>query len=290
MVTLALSSPAIASATGMDASSSTTTPCLDDSGNPCVPLACDGALCDTTNGASCGVVSGAHSGGSLSIIMMLGAAAALIAIRGRRRRALAASCITTIIASTSARAEPKPVDVVIHDAQPASRLVTLEWNPLPLAAIGKLTFIGVIMPAEHHGIVVSPYYAEATTAPIYIFDDAGHATQLPRQRFRGFGGELGYRYYFGQAGPRGFFLGPSATIGGFTATTANGTDTHYLRFGGAADVGFQALLGDQVSITFGGGVEISGTDKDIPKQQFPASFYANFAVIPRLLLAVGWAF
>jgi len=188
-----------------------------------------------------------------------------------------------------ARAEP-PVDVVVHDAPRARRIVSVEWNPLALLTIGKLSGNVVITPVDHHAMVLSPFYAWATTAPISVYDAAGNQTQLPEQKFSGFGGELGYRYYFDPRGPRGFFLGPSFILGSFTATAMNGDRTPYLGFGLAADAGYQMLVADRVALTLGGGVQGLWTSSSIPEQQFPARIYANRGVLPRLLFSIGCAF
>ncbi len=58
--------------------------CVDYAGNPCPPVACDGALCDTTNGAGCSVAAG--SGSSTLPVFVIGAVALAI-VRNRRRRA-----------------------------------------------------------------------------------------------------------------------------------------------------------------------------------------------------------
>jgi hypothetical protein len=59
----------------------------DDAGTEAVPLACDGALCDTSNGAECSVRGGAVGAGPFNAecVAMLPLIAALcIARRGRR--------------------------------------------------------------------------------------------------------------------------------------------------------------------------------------------------------------
>ena len=89
---------------------------------------------------------------------------------------------------------------------------------------------------------------------------------------------------------RGFFAGPSFIIGSFTATAQNGSETPYLMFGGALDVGYAILVADRVSISLGAGAQYTAPDKSIPNQQFPASVYANSGLRPRLLLALGCAF
>jgi len=57
--------------------------CVDSAGNPCPPLACDGALCDTTNGSGCSVAPGS---GSSTLPLFVISALALAIVRSRRRR------------------------------------------------------------------------------------------------------------------------------------------------------------------------------------------------------------
>ncbi|HLZ09840.1 MAG TPA: hypothetical protein VKT80_14715, partial [Chloroflexota bacterium] len=193
-------------------------------------------------------------------------------------------------ATVSAVADPPPpADVVIRDPPPLRRVLTLEWNPLPLVTLGKVSGNIVLAPIDHHAIVVSPFYASTTTEPIFVYDDAGNATQLPEQRFRGYGAEVGYRYYGGLGGPRGFFVGPSLMFGSFTATAANASETHFSDFGFAGDIGYEALIADGFAISLGGGLQYLTTSTTIPDQQFPAKVYANRAVRPRLLLSFGLA-
>jgi hypothetical protein len=201
--------------------------------------------------------------------------------------AIFAAAITTASVAV-AEAEP-PVDVVIHQAPPPRRIFTMAFSPLPLV-LGKLSFEVVVVPIEHHGLVLTPFHVSTTTAPIYVFDDRGQPTRLPQQNFAGFGGELGYRYYFGERGPRGVFVGPSVILGRFTATAENGSQTEYLHYGFAADVGHQMLIVDRVSLSLGAGLQVMKTDKPIPPQQFPAKLFANSGLLPRLLISLGLAF
>jgi MYXO-CTERM domain-containing protein len=57
--------------------------CVDYAGNPCPPLACDGALCDTTNGSGCSVAAGS---GNSTLPLFVISALALANVRRRRRR------------------------------------------------------------------------------------------------------------------------------------------------------------------------------------------------------------
>ena len=254
-----------------------------------IPLGCDGALCDTSNGATCDVSAVGHGASSAWII----AAAMGAFMIARRRRALAgALTVAASLAPNVASAEPPgPVDVAIHDAPPPRRYVVVAWNPVPAFTIGKASFDVVITPISHHALVLAPFYATTTTEPIVVQDASGSPIErLPKQTFQGFGGEIGYRYYSGDRGPRGFFAGPSFLIGIFDAIAQDQSKTSYMYFGGALDVGFSTLVADRVAISFGAGAQYTATDKAIPNQQFPANIYANNGLRPRLLFALGVAF
>jgi hypothetical protein len=181
------------------------------------------------------------------------------------------------------------VDVALHEAPPPRRLLAVEWNPLPLV-IGKLSANVVVAPVDHHALVLSPFCVSTTTAAIYVFDDQGNSTQLPRQTFSGFGGELGYRYYTGVGGPRGFFGGPSIILASMTAKAQNGSTTGYLDYGFALDVGYEMLVTDALALSLGAGVQYTTPNATIPSQQFPADVYANGKLMPRALASIGWAF
>jgi hypothetical protein len=79
-------------------------------------------------------------------------------------------------------------------------------------------------------------------------------------------------------------------LGSFTAKAADQSETSFLDYGLALDVGYEALVADRVVIAFGAGVQGLLTSKAIPNQQFPANVYANGAVRPRALASIGWAF
>jgi len=204
-----------------------------------------------------------------------------------------------------ASAQSQPVDVAIPEPAPARRLLVIEWNPLPFLAmhtgvrpdpnrpkqggIGKLSANVILAPLEHHTIIVSPFYVLTRTAPITIFDDNANPTELPIQTFEGFGTELGYRYYTGSGGLRGFFVGPSLIVGSFTATAENGTETPYINYGVAVDIGYQALVVDRVSLSLGAGIQYTTTSKWIPDQMLWAKVFANTSFFPRWLISLGWA-
>ena len=198
-----------------------------------------------------------------------------------------------------------PVSVALSELPPPRRYVAIEWNPLPLlvmhtgtkpdpggptqGGLGKLSVNIVLAPLEHHSLILSPFYALTRTTPVTVYDDHLNSTELPVQTFRGYGTELGYRYYSGQGGLRGFFIGPSLIIASFTATAQNGSKTPYLDYGLAADIGYEALVVDRVSLSLGLGVQYTTTNKSIPEQMLWAKVFANTAVLPRVLISVGYA-
>ncbi len=195
------------------------------------------------------------------------------------------------LSPSAAFAEQEPaVDVKLQEAPRPRRFLAVELNPVAALVIGKLSANVILVPLDHHALIVSPFYGFSNTADIWVIDDNGNQTRLAQQKFRGFGAEIGYRYYSQEGGPRGFFIGPSAIVSSFTATAGDGTQTSYLDLGVAADVGYQMLVADNVSISLGAGAEYVFTTKTLPNQQFPARIYANNGVLPRALLSIGWAF
>ena len=199
-----------------------------------------------------------------------------------------------------------PVDVTMPAETPERRYVAIEWNPLPFltmrtgdrpsdpgrptqGGLGKLSANVVVAPLEHHAVVVSPYYVLTRTTPINIWDSNLNPTALPIQTFRGYGTELGYRYYMGRGGLRGAFFGPSLIISAFTVTAENGDKKSYLDYGVAGDFGYQALVLDRLSLSIGAGLQYTTTSKSIPEQMLWAKVFANTALLPRALISVGYA-
>lgn len=181
------------------------------------------------------------------------------------------------------------VDVALHESPPTRRILALELNPLSGLALHRWGANIILAPFEHHALILNPFHASARTYPINLFDDAGDPLQLPVQTFSGWGAELGYRYYSGRGGLRGLFLGPSLIADWMTAHAQNGSQTSYVYYGVAADVGYQVLINDRVSLSLGAGLQYARPDKDIPKQGLMAKYYANATVLPRWLVSIGWA-
>jgi hypothetical protein len=181
------------------------------------------------------------------------------------------------------------VDVALPAPAPPRRFLSLEFNPLAAATVDRWGANIIFAPFEHHALILNPFHAYARTYNINLFDDNGNALQLPAQTFQGWGAELGYRYYTGRGGLRGLFLGPSLIADWMTARAQNGSQTSYVYYGIAADVGYQVLINDRVSLALGAGLQYAQPNKDIPKQGLTAKYYANATVLPRLLVSIGWA-
>jgi hypothetical protein len=209
--------------------------------------------------------------------------------------------VATTVRSAAADDSTPAVDVRVKETPSPHRALTIEWNPLALF-IDRLSVNVVIVPGDHHGLILSPFYTWANTAeystglnadgtPLVDAHGAPYVLNVPKQTFNGFGGEVGYRYYVDKGGPRGFFAGPSLILAAITATAYDGKQTSFTDLGAAADLGFQALIADTVAVTVGGGLQYTFfTSQSIPPQQLPASIVANQHLYPRLLLSFGYAF
>lgn len=214
-----------------------------------------------------------------------------------QRLAAAATAITALLSATPALAadadagESDAVDVVLRDPPPTHRTVLLEANPLSLVTISRFSANIVVAPSEHHALVLSPYAAWPSTNPIAVYsNDGSQYWTLPHQTFDSVGLELGYRYYFGQGGPRGLFLGPSLIGAAVFGKAQDGAATNFANLGIAADVGYQMLVADRLSLSAGIGLQYTFSTASIPSQQFPAEIYVNDGLRPRFLLSIGWAF
>jgi hypothetical protein len=191
-----------------------------------------------------------------------------------------------VAAPEPARAEPPPpVDVLVKEEPPERRVVALEWNPVGLL-YDRISASLEIVPVSHHGLVLTPYYFDSSTAAF----ETENLVQVPSQRFRGFGGEIGYRYYTGLGGPRGFFVGPSLILAWVQATAGDGTQISLSDYGIAVDMGYEALVADNWVVALGIGADYTFTSRSLPEQQWPANAYANCGFHPRPLVSLGYAF
>jgi hypothetical protein len=205
---------------------------------------------------------------------------------GRGRALLGGQALVLAAAmshSAVVRAQPA-VDVALHEPPPPRRVAAIEWNPATLL-IDRISFNVEIAPAEHHAFVLTPFYFYPRTSS---FTNAS-GVFVQSQKFEGFGGEVGYRYYTNRGGLRGFYAGPSVFFMFPKASAGNGSETSFEDYGVAADIGYQALVGSDWVISLGGGAQYTFTSESIPRQQMPATIYANRGVQPRIDFSIGYA-
>lgn len=124
------------------------------------------------------------------------------------------------------------------------------------------------------------------------------ASPSSQESFRGFGGELGYRYYLSKDGPFGFFAGGSLLLGRYTYSRtagerSNAMSLDYVSFGAAADVGYAFQVARHVVVALAGGVQYTGASQEPPfnggANEGPDFWYGP-GVRPRLTASVGWVF
>jgi hypothetical protein len=174
---------------------------------------------------------------------------------------------------------PSPVHPPWHiqEGEPF-RTVGVEVNPLGIL-FGRYSATIEYMLAPHHAVTLSPYLL---------------APSMQRTR-TGWGGELGYRYYRGENGPSGFFVGASV-LAGFYKYRYEPLDgavriLENVSVGGAIDIGWQFVIG-QVVVGPGIGIQytVFTVDQaaDAPKDD--SDRFTGEGLRPRLLLSAGSVF
>src|SRR5438477_10623067 len=101
-----------------------------------------------------------------------------------------ASALAFALVAAPAHADEAPANTD-KPAAPAQekqfKPFAVEANPLA-ATLGRYSIQGEWLPAEHHAIVLNPFFEHTST-------DIGSYSET----FSGFGGEVGYRYYTGSS-------------------------------------------------------------------------------------------
>jgi hypothetical protein len=167
--------------------------------------------------------------------------------------------------------------------------ISLELNPLG-ALIGRYSVQVEWLPAMHHALVLNPHFDHVTA-------DVGSGSAQYSEAFTGFAGELGYRFYTGSKGPNGLFVGPSFLAGTYSTSvnsTAGGStasaSTSFQSFGGALDIGGQAVIGPGIVVGGGFGLQYTSVNASFNDLPLTASIIAGGGVRPRFLLSAGYAF
>ena len=228
--------------------------------------------------------------GRLLLTITLGVAMATVFGSGSLAHAQVTALATAPAGAPTLETNAKQGDAGgIPEPTPARKQVALTFNPLNLL-IGRYGFNFEYQPVPHHGIIVTPHYDHLSGG----MGTDGCNTNCS-STLNGGGVELGYRYYFGEQGFDGFFLGPSLIVTQHRLTYEDPpTKSSYVDFtgvGGAFDVGWQRQLGHFI---IGGSVGIQytrtkrlnlGEGEDIL-----ISLNADGLVLPRLAFNLGYAF
>jgi hypothetical protein len=184
--------------------------------------------------------------------------------------------------------------------QPSGELrrFTLTWNPLTLFLNRGEIALEILM-TDHHALQITGFFGATRTNEVYpSAGDTSHEHAFTTL-FMGGGGELGYRWYSGMAGPRGLYVAPSFLLAEYVATPTQGAGTKdardgqsipFTNLGGALDVGWQGIFADRWVAGIGAGLQYTVPTHTFPQQELPASVYAIRGLRPRLLLTLGVAF
>jgi hypothetical protein len=209
--------------------------------------------------------------------------------------AAATLSMLVLAANTSSATErdrgDEPLDFVGGGEPETKKVAAIELTPLGLL-VGHYGASIEIVPLAHHGLVLSGYYAYHQNVDPQFVEPLVQVPP-PTNTFSGVGGELGYRYYFGRLGPHGLYLGPSFLLGAYhgdiAGTTASTTGVDFHDFGGAFDIGYQAIIGSLL-IGLGAGVQYVYVDHALPDQNDFFNVEARAGVSPRAALTLGYGF
>lgn len=203
----------------------------------------------------------------------------LLAFTAGEARADEAQPAAAAAGAPAATPAEKPAD---DDDDKDLKRIALELNPVGIA-IGRYSIQGEYMLARHHAVTLNPFF---TSTSIKVNDvEVGSLT--------GFGGELGYRFYTGNKGANGFFVGPSVLFASYNSeAVGGGSSQSFTAMGGALDLGGQFIIGPGVVLGVGGGLQYTSNSEEINTDNLnlASAVIAGGGVRPRLLFAVGYSF
>jgi hypothetical protein len=198
-----------------------------------------------------------------------------------------ASAQGTAAAPAPAAAPGAPVSAPPAEAEDDDdklKRIGLELNPLGFA-IGRYSLNVEYMLARHHALILTPFF-DSTTVKVNDIDVGS---------LKGFGAELGYRFYTGSKGMNGFYIGPSVLFASWSQSSnlANvPAGDSFTAIGGALDLGGQAVIGPGVIVGGGFGLQYTKNSIDVKTDNLniASAAIAGGGVRPRFLLSVGYAF
>jgi len=187
---------------------------------------------------------------------------------------------------------PPPLGAVLVPVQEAPnpedyKHISIVGNPLALS-IGRYSAQIEWLPALHHALTLNPFYTHVSAGTLTInnqTEDLG--------TFSGGGAELGYRYYTGNKGPNGFFVGPSVLFADYSQSGGGASSTSFTSVGGAIDIGGQGVIGPGIVIGGGFGLQWTKNSKDYNDTSdlnWASAIIAGGGTRPRFLFSVGYAF
>ena len=186
-------------------------------------------------------------------------------------------------------------DRMIEPRSVPRRRVTIGLNPLPLIA-GRYGLNVELVPFRHHALVASAWLQTFTPGMLRVL--MPNEIDVSKGAGSLFGGELGYRLYTGEDGAHGLFAGVSGVAMpiAYPRVSADLTSevVSFHAYGGAIDVGVQAITGS--GFTIGGGLGVMYLAYTPPASAQPPAGVAvpslEFEphVLPRLLVSAGWSF
>lgn len=197
-------------------------------------------------------------------------------------------------APTSSQREGRIADTASNGSERTEFAFTS--NPLNLL-IGRYGISFEYQPVIHHTLIFSPHYDTLSGDPGQEGSCNGRCTDT----LSGAGAEVGYRFYTGNRGFNGFFIGPSVIVSRHMSRFSNPDSAPQWRessvvfneMGGAVDVGGQWQLGHFV-IGAGVGVQLTALSEQFPSTgrgiDVLTELNAGGGLLPRLLLNVGYTF
>ncbi|MGZ3418345.1 MAG: hypothetical protein ACXWUG_13080 [Polyangiales bacterium] len=172
------------------------------------------------------------------------------------------------------------------DGENTHKQYTVTANPLSFG-IGRYGADLQWLPLQHHAIVLNPFFSSTTA---HVESSANGVTASYDEKFSGFGGELGYRFYTGERGANGFFIGPSLLLGTYTAKAGNADSVAFTSVGYAVDIGGQHVFSNGFTIGGGFGLQHTSVNKDFTDLPLTAAVLAGGGWRPRFLLSLGYSF
>ncbi len=198
--------------------------------------------------------------------------------------------LSSMVLATTAASAQGPVNPDRPTPAPAAEVehkqFTVNVNPLSYT-IGRYGADVQFLPLAHHAIVLNPFFANTKAE---VSSSINGQTSTYEQKFSGFGGELGYRFYTGERGANGFFVGPSLIAGTYTASATGSEKVSFSSIGYAVDLGGQHIFRNGFTIGGGFGLQYTKVNKDFTDLPLTAGVLAGGGFRPRFLLALGYSF